>query len=134
MKKYLKIVLPVVIVLILGFVFWQVKTNRSAIKNQGQEEAQKVSAVLKIGGANPQSFDISDFVGKTALEATESKTEVVTKGTGANAYITSINGQEADAQKREFWEFDANGSQAQVGAGSYTIQNNDEIQWKISNY
>ena len=73
-------------------------------------------------------------MGKTALEATGSKLKVVTNGTGVNAFVTSIEGRVADTKKREFWEFIVNGSQAQVGAGSYIIQNNDQIQWKITNF
>ena len=134
MKKYLKIILPVVVILSLGFIFWQVKANSSVSKTQGEQSTQKISAVLIIDDANSQSFEISDFVGKTVLEATQSMAKVVTNGTGTNAYITTINGREANAEKREFWEFDVNGSPAQVGAGSYIIKNNDEIQWKISNY
>lgn len=89
-------------------------------------------ATLKIEGG--QTYDVSDFVGKTALEATESKVVVVANGTGENAFVTSISGQSADVKKREFWEFKVNGTQAQVGAGSYIIQNHDQIEWKITNY
>jgi hypothetical protein len=134
MKKYLKLILPVLVILTLGFVFWQIKTNNFNIKIQSEKVVQKVSAGLIIGDTDPQSFDISDFVGKNALEATESKLKVITNGTGVNAFVTSIGGREADTKKREFWEFKVNRSQAQVGAGSYIIQNNDEIQWKITNF
>ncbi len=134
MKKYLKLILPVVVIFTLGFIIWRTSVSGPAAKTQGEKAAQKVSAILKINDVNPQSFDISGFVGKSALEATESEAKVITNGTGTNAYIVSINGREADATKHEFWELDVNGSEAQVGAGSYIIQNNDEIQWKISNY
>ncbi|OGM76067.1 hypothetical protein A2394_03340 [Candidatus Woesebacteria bacterium RIFOXYB1_FULL_42_36] len=134
MKKYLKIILPTVVILSFGLIFWQAKTSGPVSKNQEGETAKKVSAVLIINGSSPQSYEISEFVGKTALEATQSVAKVATNGTGENAYVTSINGYTADAKKREFWELDVNGSQSQVGAGSYIIQNNDEVQWKISNY
>jgi hypothetical protein len=133
MKKYLKIVLLIIIVVSFGF--WQIKTKNIASQVQNEKTVQKESATLNIKtGDDFQSFDISEFVGKTALSATESKSSVVTSGTGVNAYITSINGVEADAKKHEFWEFLVNGSQAQVGAGSYIIENGNEIQWKISNF
>lgn len=89
-------------------------------------------ATLKIEG--DQTYDISEFVGKTALEATESKAVVMANGTGENAFVTSISGRSADTKNREFWEFKVNGTQAQVGAGSYIIQNHDQIEWKITNY
>jgi hypothetical protein len=134
MKKYLKLILPILVILTLGFAFWQAKISSSNVKNQDGKVVQKATAVLKIGDVAPQSFDISAFVGKNALEATESKVKVTTNGEGVNAFVTSIGGREADTKKREFWGFMVNGSQAQVGAGSYIIQNNDEIQWKITNY
>ena len=119
---------------LFGFVFWQVKSH-SLTNNGNWNASQEIFASLKINDiANLATFDISNFVGKTALEATESKANVITNGTGVNAFVTSIDGRIADAKKREFWEFLVNGSQAQVGAGSYIIQNHDEIQWKITNY
>jgi flagellar hook assembly protein FlgD len=112
---------------------WQITTLNSV--NQVENANQEVFANLKIeNGANSQSFDISGFVGKTALEATEAKTNVVVNGTGVNAFVTSINGRQADTGRREFWEFDVNGIEAEVGTGSYIIKNHDEIEWKINNY
>ena len=104
MKKYLKIILPTVVILSFGLIFWQAKTSGPVSKNQEGETAKKVSAVLIINGSSPQSYEISEFVGKTALEATQSVAKVATNGTGENAYVTSINGYTADAKKREFWE------------------------------
>jgi len=132
MKKYTKIILLVVI-LLLGLGVWQITTLNSV--NQVENANQEVFANLKIeNGANSQSFDISGFVGKTALEATEAKTNVVVNGTGVNAFVTSINGRQADTGRREFWEFDVNGIETEVGTGSYIIKNHDEIEWKINNY
>jgi hypothetical protein len=134
MKKYLKLVLPAIIILILGSIFWQVKTNLFTTKGDVNPAIEAFASLKVSDGVNSASFDISGFVGKTALEATESKVKVAANGSGANTYITSINGRGADVKKREFWELDVNGAQAQVGAGSYIIQNHDEIQWKITNF
>jgi hypothetical protein len=132
MKKYTKIILPVV-VLLIGLGVWQITTLNSG--NQVENANQEVFANLKIeNGVNSQSFDISGFVGKTALEATEAKTSVVANGKGVNAFVTSINSRQADTDKHEFWEFDVNGVETEVGAGSYIIKNHDEIEWKINNY
>lgn len=134
MKKESKLLLFFAIVFFVSFYFWQIKIKDTESKIQGAKTVQKVSALLKIGVTDPKFFDISDFVGKSALEATESKLKVITNGTGVNAFVTSIDEIKANTNKREFWEFIVNGSQAQVGAGSYIIQNNDQIQWKITNY
>jgi hypothetical protein len=134
MKKESKLLLFLTIIFFVSFSFWQIRIKESERKIQGAKTVQKVSAVLIIGETDPKSFDISGFIGKSALTATESVTEVVTNGTGENAFVTSVGGRPADAKKREFWEFLVNGSQAKVGAGSYIIQNNDQIQWKITNF
>jgi hypothetical protein len=131
MKKYLKFILPAVLILLVCFVLLKSKAgNRDLSSFKGQSFAN-----LKIDiKGNSSSYDISNFVGKTALEATDVKTTVVTNGTGINAFVTSINGRNADTKKREFWEFDVNGKEALVGAGSYTLNNHDEIEWKITSY
>jgi hypothetical protein len=134
MKKESKLLLFLAIIFFVSFSFWQIRIKNSESKIQGEKAVQTVSVVLKVGDTDPQSFDISDFVGKNALEATESRLKVVTNGTGVNAFVTSIGDLPADSKKREFWEFIVNGAQAKVGAGSYIIQNNDQIQWKITNF
>ncbi len=134
MKKYTKIALLLVIVSLLGFGFWnlRLRSQKTTVQN---EKVQQITASLKISdGTNEHSFDISDFVGKTALEATQANIEVVATGTGTNAFVTSIGGRTAGTKEREFWELIANGAQTQVGAGSYIIQNGDKIEWKISTY
>lgn len=135
MKKNSKLLLFLAIVFFISFSVWQVRIKNSESKIQGEKTVQENTSLLKINdGKNLQSFDVSEFIGKTALEATESKARVATNGTGVNAFVISIDGIEANTNRREFWEFIVNGSQAQVGAGSYIIQNNDEIQWKITNF
>ncbi len=129
MKNFKKLLLPAVLILVVvaGFLIFKFKSPRTlpAVSRETNY------ATLKIEG---QAYDISDYVGKTALEATEAKISITTNGTGANAFITSIGGRSANTLKREFWEFDVNGVEAPIGAGSYIIKNHDEIKWKVANY
>lgn len=73
-------------------------------------------------------------VGATALQLLSTTHKIATKGQNKNAFVTTIDGRLADAQKREFWAFYVNGKQAEVGAGSYLVKNNDTIEWKIETY
>lgn len=66
----------------------------------------------------------------TALELLSNTHTVTTKGQKENAFVTAIDGVTADSSK-EFWSFYVNGKQAEVGAGSYVLKNNDTIEWKI---
>ena len=72
--------------------------------------------------------------GSTALDLLKKISKVQMKGEGANAFITSINGRAADDIKKEFWAFYINGKQAEVGAGSYVLKDNDKIEWKLETY
>jgi hypothetical protein len=135
MKKYLKIILLIAIILFLGFGFWKIKDRDAKTEIQNEKTVQQVQTTLSINdGSSVKSFDASSFVDKTALEATQADTKVVTSGTGVNAFITSINGRAADPKKHEFWELDANGAETQVGAGSYYIKKGDLIEWKLNTY
>jgi cell division protein YceG involved in septum cleavage len=135
MKKYTK--LTIILLVILGisffFVFLGLKSKKSHTANPGA--VQEIKTTLSVDeGSGPKSFDISGFIGKTALDATQSGFKVVTNGTGVNAFITGIDKRMVNSKKHEFWQFDVNGSEAQVGAGSYIIQKGDSILWHINTY
>ena len=68
--------------------------------------------------------------GETALELLEKIANIEISGEGEMAYVTSINGIVAEANK-EFWSFLINEELASVGAGSYTTKNSDMITWKL---
>lgn len=104
------------------------------VQEVAQEETQ-ITLIVQAGDEEIQ-YELSDVVGKTALEATIEATggEVVTEGEGEMAFITSINGIKTNPGKREFWELVINGEPAKVGAGSYLVQTGDNIEWRISTY
>ena len=141
MNKYKKLLIPFLILLVIlgGIIYFGriISKDLSHAPSSAAPIVQEIKANLAINdGRNQKSFDISAFVGKTALEATQTilNGNIVTKGTGTNAFITSLEGKAADSGKHEFWELDVNGAQTQVGAGSYIIQAGDQVVWKISNY
>jgi TolA-binding protein len=51
-----------------------------------------------------------------------------------DGFITSINGRKADESENEFWSFIVNGEPAQVGAGSYELNDGDEILFEIDTW
>lgn len=129
MKRILLFVLFILIIF-SGYFFYQnklVSTKKPAVQEQ------KINVYLKL-------FGQADFVkqkvdlNKTALDLTNEKAKIVTKGEGANAYVVEINGKSADDSKKEFWAFYVNGKQAEVGAGSYKLKDGDKIEWKIEKY
>lgn len=131
MKKYLK---SVILLLVVGavassFVYFNYSTARDA--STSPQVSQELKATLNI---DDKTFDISSFIGKSALEATKANIEIQESGTGQNAFVTGINGKVADTKKKEFWELVINDTSAQVGAGSHIIQNGDSILWKLNTY
>lgn len=130
MKNIKKILLPLILISLVLSVILFIKYKQTDLRSNTPSETNY--ATLKI--EENTIYDISDYVGTTALEAIQNKVEVVAKGDGVNAFITSIAGRQANTNKKEFWEFKVNGQQAQVGAGSYIIKNHDQIEWKITNF
>lgn len=73
--------------------------------------------------------------GKTALELLKAKDpSAVTKGEGANAFVTTVGGYTASEAKKEFWALYVNDKMSDMGAGSYITKSTDRIVWKIQTY
>lgn len=117
------------LIIISGYFFYQnqLQSKKSVTKQE------KITVYLKLTG---QEDFIKQVVStkKTALEFTKEKTKVVTKGEGVNAYVIEINGRKANDLNKEFWAFYVNGKQAEVGAGSYQLEEGDKIEWKLEKY
>ncbi len=135
MKNLKKILILLLILIGISsfFIFLNRKNSNNQRPSSVVRQEQTATLTLNIDGKT-ESFDISSFVGKSALEATNSFAKVVESGAGENAFVTEINGRAADSKKREFWELVINGQSAQVGAGSYIVQKGDSILWKITTY
>jgi len=135
MNKYKKLLILLLVILGIAAIFVYFARKPQKTTSPGQKNVQELKTTLAINGnSGTESFDVSGFIGKTALAATEANAKVVATGTGVNAFVTSINGRTADSKKHEFWELDANGVETQVGAGSYIIQKGDSILWKLNTY
>jgi len=109
---------------------------RGKIELKKEMEIQNTITVKQIitDGERKKEFAIQIAPKSTALQLLYITCNIVTKGQKENAFITAINGRMADENKREFWAFYVNGVQAQVGAGTYVVKNNDTIEWKIETY
>ena len=128
------------IVLSIGFLIIFFGTAYIQYKNTVPEK--KLSAVPKIyvkqiitiDGKKTQTT-IAVKPGPSALQSLASSSSKITvKGEKENAFITAINGRMASSNDKEFWALYVNGKQAEVGAGTYIIKNNDTIEWRIETY
>lgn len=112
---------------VLALVFSGLYVYQKSIEIVERQSTKQISVNL-----NSKILRIEE--GKTALDLLNKFTKVETKGEGANAYVTSINGKKALTEKKEYWAFYVNGKPAAVGAGSYKLKSGDKIEWKIEKY
>jgi len=115
--------------IVAGYFFYQSKS----LPNKKSVVQETVTVYLKVLGQ--KNFNKQEIAkGKTALDLTKEKEDIVTKGDGVNAYVIGINGIEAKSADKEYWAFYVNGKLATVGAGSYKLKSGDKIEWKIEKY
>jgi len=139
--KHWLISIAIVIIAVMG---WNLASSSQPETTQpaatsvadNQVGAAKVTVTINPGNGG-HVLSVQDLVvekGDTALDLTRKVADVVTSGEGEMAFVTSIDGRAADSSKNEFWELVVNGASSQVGAGSYTVQDGDKIEWRISTY
>ena len=126
-------------ILLVGFLIIFFGTAFIQYKNSLPEKKEvaiptiSVKQIITIDGKKNQS-PIRIKIGSTALRLLISTHKIVVKGEKENAFVTAIDGRVASSDAKEFWSFYVNDKQAQVGAGSYVVKNNDTIEWKIETY
>jgi hypothetical protein len=131
MKNLKKLLILLLILLGIAAAFFYFNSGSKKPASQSPAASQTLKTILSV---DEESFDISSFIGKSALEATMGSIKVEESGSGQNAFVTAINDKTADSNKHEFWELVINGKPAEVGAGSYIIQTGDSILWRLNTY
>lgn len=137
MNKYKKLLIFVGLLVFLGSGFVYFRQKSEPTKTLGQQISVVQTASLTVDfGTERKDFDITEYIGKTALDATAGifDKNIKTQGSDTNAFITAIDGHGTDSKKHEFWELVINDKVAEVGAGSYVIQKGDKIKWRIDTY
>ena len=129
MKKIIIILFLIIIAVIGSYYYFGIKSTTFKQEVKG---IQSLVVYQQIVPGNEIKYTLPSP--QTALQLLSKTNTIKTKGAGNDAYITSIDGREAAAKNKEFWAFYINGKQSQVGAGSYIIQNEDSLLWKIEKY
>lgn len=94
-------------------------------------------ATVDILPSSPEEKRVNDIEfkeGDTALDLTRKVVQVEMKGSGEQAFVTTINGRKADDKKHEYWSLAINGKDSEVGAGSYKVQAGDVVAWSLKTY
>ncbi|MBI2641265.1 DUF4430 domain-containing protein [Candidatus Roizmanbacteria bacterium] len=127
----------VITLLFLGVLFTQSSSKKTEIIEATPKIAKKISVQQRIiiDEENPPALKQYEAEkGKTALDLLQRTVSVTMKGSGINAFVTSIDTREASEENKEYWAFYVNGSLANVGAGSYQLKEGDRIEWNIEKY
>ena len=132
-KNVLYGLIAVVVLVAAGFFGYQYIQDQSADNTTTQESNTSSTPTPTVTESTPEVVSYQGEEGKTALALLQENAEVEMSGEGEMAFVTSINGVEADSS-HQFWAFYVNGEQAQVGAGSYTTKASDEIEWKLEEF
>lgn len=106
-----------------------------AADDDASESADDATSGDADDSADDVELTYEGVAGKTALELLiVADPTAVVQGEGENAFVTGIDGREAQDSAKEFWALYVNGEMAQVGAGSLVTETGDEITWKLETY
>ena len=143
-KQYIIAAAIVYILLFSGMYYWaavikpklsQTPVERGLISKEGAAArirmTQRIVHSPSEASSSAQPMDVRD--GETALELIKRTHPVVTKDYDFGTLVESIDGVK-NGSDNKYWILYVNGKQASVGAGAYTIQNNDLIEWRFEAY
>ncbi|WP_051591094.1 DUF4430 domain-containing protein [Bacillus sp. UNC438CL73TsuS30] len=100
--------------------------NQGTITVIGKDEANPLLAEKTV------TYDEKETAAQVLEKAVGEKNVEYTHYDNLGDMITGINGLKAD--DNHYWALYINGIQAQVGAGSYTVQNGDNLSFKYSDF
>ena len=102
-----------------------------SVPNQAVDQPSQITVTQKIAGqAAEKIYKLDPSENKSALELLKSDHRLETKVyEGIGEMVLSIDGVKPDA--KHFWAFYLNGLSSNVGASSYSVKNNDIIEWKL---
>jgi len=129
MKKQVLIYIGIVVLLIGliggGFYIYQLNTKKT-------DETPVVATKTCPTSNEGRTITYTGKEGVSVLYLLEQTCDTLSSGTGASAFVTTINGLAAGA--KEFWSFEVNGEMAAVGAGSLITKDGDTIVWKLTTF
>ncbi len=123
--KLILIVVSVVTLIAVGATLVRLTPSQTASRNTTPASQEEIRPA-----AEPH-YSYEGQEGVNALLLLERYYQITQDEAGL---VTSINGREAEADKREFWAFYVNGTSSPVGPQQYITKEGDRIEWKIETY
>lgn len=134
--------LPLLLVLVLVAIVWSrsrgirqaepdVKEDRPAEAAEPAEH-ERVSLEIDFGDGRPKDpklFDWRDGMTVADLFATTPEATIVQQGSGASAFLSSIDGVKNEGAGRKNWTYSVNGKSADRSFAIYRLQPGDRVLW-----
>lgn len=99
-----------------------------------EETAEEISFHVDIVVDNEALADLSQEIvaeeGEYLLDLMEENYDMDAE----DGFVQSIEGHEQDEDEGLFWMYYINEEMAEVGAGEYEPQNNDQVEWKLESF
>ena len=124
MKKQ-AIVLSALIVILLGTII----VSPSIIRKDSK--TVQVSPIITSVSEVNKMFTYEGREGIDALTLLKEETAIKQDDSGL---VISINGRDADSNRREYWSFYVNGKMASVGPADYITNEKDKLEWRLENF
>ncbi len=142
MKKQQLLIVAILAIILGGvgvFALTSGPDESEATNTQTEQVASDDAADESTGSETVDSSEDGKVVtytgvaGEDALTTLRGLAEVVTEDSDFGAFVTTINGIEADSNS-EFWAFYVDGKQASVGADSFEAEGGEEIEWRLESF
>jgi hypothetical protein len=134
--------LPLLLTIVLaGIVAWRIhslheakpeaNTHRTET-DTSQASHERVTLAIDFGGGRRKNFDAAPWhEGMTVAELMKRtpKLDIVQKGTGESAFLTTIDGVENQGDAGHNWTYAVNGKNADRSFEVYTLRPGDQVLW-----
>lgn len=107
-------------------------TTEAIVDSSDQEENVHVSVKVIVEGE-----EISELTKELDAEPGDSLMDVMTENYEigeTDGFLESIEGYEQSADDDQWWMFQVNGEDGEVGAADYEVLEDDEITWELTQF
>jgi len=123
--KYRTSALVLISLLLLAITAGLAFTGYSVNKGKSETKGKVILEVDVLGNMNQKIYDFENI---TALELLQKENNVNLTYSKYGAFVECINA--ICSNNDDYWMYYVNGEMASVGAGDYSVRNNDTIEFK----
>jgi len=126
-NKKIIVSLIVIVIAIFGMVGYRAFINSKQI--QGEKEYTLI--VRDTDSTFKDEFNFKTEEGSLGKDL-DNRNLIETDNSGASRFVTGVNGKNADASKKEWWNLKVNGENSQTGVDDTPINDGDKIEFILT--